>query len=95
MKLRWKKIIIGCATVLLLITPSVSHVLATVETPNNSAVTQEYNGKCVLGSVVGAGTGFLGGAAIGSVVPVIGTTAGALVGTVSGAATGAATTCFD
>ncbi|MFF1995369.1 Blp family class II bacteriocin [Bacillus mycoides] len=50
-------------------------------------------GKCVAGTVGGAGTGGLGGAGIGSAVPGIGTAIGAGVGGVSGALTGAAASC--
>lgn len=50
-------------------------------------------GKCVAGTLGGAGTGALGGAAIGSAVPVIGTVAGGIVGGIAGALTGAAASC--
>lgn len=52
-------------------------------------------GKCVLGTVGGAGTGGLAGAAAGTAVPGLGNVAGAVIGGVSGAATGAAASCFD
>ncbi|MFL9024823.1 MULTISPECIES: Blp family class II bacteriocin [Bacillus] len=50
-------------------------------------------GKCVAGTIGGAGTGGLGGAAAGSAVPVIGTGIGGAIGGVSGGLTGAATFC--
>jgi hypothetical protein len=51
-------------------------------------------GKCALGTAGGAGTGGLGGASAGSVVPALGTAAGAVIGGVSGGAAGAAASCF-
>ncbi len=50
-------------------------------------------GKCVAGILGGAGTEGLAGAAVGSVVPGLGTAAGAVVGAVSGGLTGAALAC--
>ncbi|ETI90538.1 MAG: Pathogenicity island protein, partial [Propionibacterium sp. DORA_15] len=51
-------------------------------------------GKCALGTAGGAGTGGLGGASAGSVVPALGTAAGSVIGGVSGGAAGAAASCF-
>ena len=51
-------------------------------------------GKCALVTAVGAGTGGLGGASAGSVVPALGTAAGSVIGGVSGGAAGAAASCF-
>jgi len=50
-------------------------------------------GKCVAGIAGGAITGGLGGAAVGSVVPVLGTGWGAALGAIGGGLTGAATFC--
>jgi hypothetical protein len=50
-------------------------------------------GKCAAGIVGGVLTGGLGGAAVGSVVPVLGTAWGAAIGVVGGGLTGAAASC--
>lgn len=50
-------------------------------------------GKCAAGTVGGILTGGLGGAGIGSAVPVIGTGVGAVVGAIGGGLTGAAAAC--
>jgi hypothetical protein len=50
-------------------------------------------GKCAAGVIGSTGTGLLGGAAIGTAVPVIGTVAGGIIGALSGGLTGAATFC--
>lgn len=50
-------------------------------------------GRCVAGITGGTGAGALGGAGVGSAVPVLGTGVGATVGGVSGALTGAAASC--
>jgi hypothetical protein len=51
-------------------------------------------GKCVAGTLGGAITVGLGGAAAGSAVPVLGTAAGAVVGVIGGALGGAAASCW-
>lgn len=50
-------------------------------------------GKCVAGIAGGAITGGLGGAAAGSVIPILGTGWGGLLGAIGGGLTGAATFC--
>ena len=50
-------------------------------------------GKCVAGMLGGLGTGALGGAAVGSAVPVIGTIGCSILGGISGFLAGAASTC--
>ena len=50
-------------------------------------------GKCAAAILGGAGTGGLGGAAVGSAVPGLGTLAGAIAGAISGAFTGAVAGC--
>ena len=51
--------------------------------------------KCALGVSGSAVGGGLGGAAAGSVIPVIGTFWGGVAGIIGGALVGAATFCFD
>lgn len=50
-------------------------------------------GRCAAGVVGSAGTGALGGAAAGSVIPGLGTTAGGIAGGISGGLVGAASFC--
>jgi len=50
-------------------------------------------GKCAAGTIGGVLTGGLGGAAIGSAVPVVGTITGGVVGAIGGGLTGAAAAC--
>lgn len=54
----------------------------------------ELDGQCVLGTLGYAGTGALGGAAAGSVIPILGTGWGAAFGAVFGAYVGVAEYCL-